>query len=294
MSGARLAGGDAACREALASALDAGYAVLERGGTSLDAVTMAVTRLEDDTLFNAGTGAVLNRDGIVELDAAIMDGRTLLAGAVAGVRRVRNPLALARLVMDRSPHVMLIADGAERFAVEHGVALVANETLRTAARERELRDLLASGATARPVAGSGALGTVGAVACDARGDVAAATSTGGMVGKHAGRVGDSPVIGAGTYASNRSAAVSGTGHGESFIRVAFAHDLCARIEYLGMPLRRAVEDMIRARLPSLRARGGVIAVNSAGEVATDFNTECMFRAWRRENGERAVRITADR
>ena len=213
---------EASYRAGLAAALDAGYAVLERGGTSLDAVTAAVRMLEDDPQFNAGRGAVLNRDGDAELDAAIMDGSGPRAGAVAGVRHVKNPIELARLVMEKSPHVLLIAEGAEDFALEQGVVLVPRSYFRTEAREQQLEEARRA-ERARPagtpttqagVAGTeNSMGTVGAVALDRAGNLAAATSTGGLTNKHNGRVGDTPLIGAGTYASNDSCAVSGTGEG---------------------------------------------------------------------------------
>jgi L-asparaginase / beta-aspartyl-peptidase len=255
-----------AYRAGLGTALDAGFAILERGGSSLDAVVEVVRILEDDPQFNAGRGAVLNHYGLAELDAALMDGRDLRAGAVAAVSHVRNPILLARAVMERSVHVMLIGAGAEEFALENGVALVPNTYFHTEHRKRQLER-----AKAR------VSGTVGAVALDAGGNLAAATSTGGMENKRFGRVGDSPIIGAGTYADNTSCAVSGTGHGEYFIRSAVAHDICARVAYARTPLQQAAREVIQQKLKKLGGTGGVIALDPRGNVAMEFNTEGMFR-----------------
>ncbi|MGB8326663.1 MAG: isoaspartyl peptidase/L-asparaginase [Steroidobacteraceae bacterium] len=280
---------EAAYRAGLAQALDAGYAVLARGDSSLDAVTVAVKLLEDNPLFNAGKGAVLAHDGAAELDAAIMDGRDLRAGAVAGVRHVRNPIELARLVMEKSTQVLLIGDGAEEFALEQGVTLVPNEYFRTEARRRQLeRALNTAGAPARDE--FAAFGTVGAVARDARGDLAAATSTGGLTNKRHGRVGDSPIIGAGTYAGNASCAVSATGEGEFFIRTVVARDICARVEYQRVPIARAVHDVVQDELRKLGAEGGVIAIDPAGNVAMDFNSDTMFRGMRNAHGLRTIAV----
>jgi beta-aspartyl-peptidase (threonine type) len=273
--------------DGLNAALGAGYSVLERGGSSVDAVIAAVCVLEDNPLFNAGRGAVLNRDGLAELDASVMDGATLGAGAVTGLKHVKNPIALARLVMDSSPHVMLVGEGAEEFARLQGVELVSNEYFRTSARQQQLHRLL--GGSAEKENDLVAFGTVGAVALDERGNVAAATSTGGMTGKRWGRVGDSPIIGAGTYASNASCAVSATGHGEYFIRSAVAHDICAQTEYLGIPLAQAAANVL-AKMKALGGNGGVIAVDTRGEIALEFNTEGMFRGARSSNGRNEVAI----
>jgi beta-aspartyl-peptidase (threonine type) len=280
----------------LSEAVDAGYAVLERGGSSLDAAIAAVVVLEDNPLFNAGRGAVLTRDGVAELDASVMDGATLAAGAISGVKHVRNPVELARRVMDHSPHVMLVGEGAEDFARSQGVELVSNEYFRTLVRQVQLHRLLA-GAPEKEndLAAHGSTdmtGTVGAVALDAKGNVAAATSTGGMTGKRWGRVGDSPIIGAGTYASNASCAVSATGHGEYFIRAAVAHDICARVEYLKAPLATAVADTL-AKMKALGGNGGVIAIDPKGGIVLDFNSEGMFRGLRASDGRREVAIYRD-
>jgi len=271
----------------LFEALDAGYLQLESGGSSLDAAIAAVRVLEDNPLFNAGRGAVLSRDGLAELDASVMDGKTLGAGAVTGLKHVKNPIALARLVMDRSPHVMLVGEGAEEFARHEGVELVSNEYFRTAVRQQQLHRLLEG--VAERENDLVAFGTVGAVALDPGGNVAAATSTGGMTGKRWGRVGDSPIIGAGTYANNASCAVSATGHGEFFIRAAVAHDICAQVEYLGIPLAAAVSRTL-ARMKALGGNGGVIAISPGGEIVLDCNSEGMFRGTRTSAGRREVAI----
>ena len=273
--------------EGLDAALDAGYSLLERGRPSLDAASAAVCVLEDNPLFNAGRGAVLTRDGAAELDASVMDGSTLKAGAVTGLKHVKNPATLARRVMDHSPHVMLVGAGAEEFARLQGVDLVSNEYFRTPVRQQQLHRLL--GGSSEKENDLVAFGTVGAVALDAQGNVAAATSTGGMTGKRWGRVGDSPIIGAGTYASNASCAVSATGHGEYFIRCAVAHDICAQVEYLKIPLAQAAANVL-AKIKALGGNGGVIAVDPRGEVALAFNSEGMFRGQRTSSGKREVAI----
>jgi beta-aspartyl-peptidase (threonine type) len=273
----------------LETALDAGFALLERGASSLDAVTAAVVSLEDDPLFNAGCGAVLTRDGLVELDASVMDGRTLTAGAITGVKHIRNPVSLARLVMERSPHVMLVGEGAEEFARSQGVELVSNEYFRTATRQQQLHRLLQGEAEKENDLVAHHMGTVGAVALDARGNVAAATSTGGMTGKRWGRVGDSPIIGAGTYASNAGCAVSATGHGEYFIRAVVAHDISAQMQYAKLPLAEAVQATL-ARMKALGGNGGVVAIAPNGDVAMDFNSEGMFRGVRTSAGRREASI----
>lgn len=278
-------------REGLQSALDAGYTLLARGGSSLDAASAAVHVLEDNPLFNAGRGAVLNRDGVAELDASLMDGRTLGAGAVTGLQHVKNPIDLARLVMDKSPHVMLVGAGAEEFARAQGVEMVSNEYFRTPARQRQLERHL-RGDIARENELE-AYGTVGAVALDLSGNLAAATSTGGMTGKRWGRVGDSPIIGAGTYASNASCAVSATGHGEYFIRTVVAHDICAQVEYLKISLAQAVDNVLNGKMKKLGGNGGVIAIDTRGEIVLEFNSEGMFRGARTSQGRNEVAIYRD-
>ena len=282
----------ASYRAGLAAALDAGYAILEHGGTSLDAVTAAVRLMEDDPQFNAGRGAVLNQEGDAELDAAIMDGHGPRAGAVAGVRHVKNPVELARAVMEKSPHVLLVAEGAEEFALEQGVVLVPRGYFRTEGRERELEEAR-RGESERPHAASPpGSGTVGAVALDRAGHLAAATSTGGLTNKHRGRVGDSPIIGAGTYA-DESCAVSGTGQGEFFIRQVVAHDLCALVEYRHLTLDAAVREIIHDKLHRTGGEGGVIAVDRNGNLAMDFNSVGMFRGARDSRGRRDIAMYRD-
>ena len=262
----------------LARALDAGYAVLAKRGTAMDAVCAAVVALEDSPLFNAGRGACFNTDEKHELDASVMDGATLRAGAVAAVSRIRNPVLAARAVMEQSRHVLLVGRGAERFAQRHGLRLVPESYFSTRARLTALRKRL-----------EGHHGTVGAVALDAGGNLAAATSTGGYTGKLPGRVGDSPIIGAGNYADNEACAVSGTGLGEAFIRGVLAYDVAARMKYLGEPLGRAAGTAVK-KLASLKADGGLIAIDRRGNVAMPFNSEGMYRAAIDRKGRRIVGI----
>jgi L-asparaginase / beta-aspartyl-peptidase len=275
-------------RGSLESTLDASYAVLEQGGSSLDAVTTAVRLLEDDPLFNAGRGAALNRDGAAELDAAIMDGRQQRAGAVACVRNVRNPIDLARRVMEKTRHVLLVGAGAEEFALEEGFVPVPNEYFQTAERRQQL-EYARQGQRVSELLGS-PQGTVGAVALDGAGNLAAATSTGGMTNKRSGRVGDSPIIGAGTYAKNGVCAVSATGHGECFIRAVAAYHICNAIEYRGLTLEDAAREMLHAVLPTLGGQGGVIAVDASGRLVMEFSSEGMFRGARDCAGRREVAI----
>ena len=276
-------------RAGLEEALDAGYAVLEARGTSLDAVTRAVMVLEDNPLFNAGRGSVFTYDGRNELDAAIMDGRTLRAGAVSGLAHIKNPIDLARAVMEHSEYVMLSGAGAEEFALSRGVALVPQSYFHTPERWRQLERVRSGDAGLSPLTISH-VGTVGAVALDDDGRLAAATSTGGMTGKRYSRVGDSPIIGAGTYADDRSCAVSATGHGEIFIRAAVAHDICARMRFGGRRLRDAVREVVLEELPALHGEGGVIAIDPSGEIAMEFNSEGMFRASRKSGEEPLIAI----
>ena len=279
-------------RSGLREAIDAGFAVLQEGGTSMDAVTRAVVLLEDNPLFNAGKGAVFTLDGRNELDASIMDGSTLKAGAVSGVTRIRNPVTLARAVMEKSEHVMLAGTGAEEFAAAQGFSFVPQSYFHTPERWQQLERIR------RGDAGLSALtishiGTVGAVAVDAHGGLAAATSTGGMTGKRYQRIGDSPIIGAGTYADNRSCAVSATGHGEVFIRTVVAHDICARMRFGGRSIGAAVREVVLGELPPLGGEGGVIAIDARGEIAIEFNSEGMFRASRRQGEEVRIGIYAE-
>jgi beta-aspartyl-peptidase (threonine type) len=279
---------EARYRADLGIALDNGYDVLARGGSSLDAVVAAVKVLEDSPLFNAGRGAVFTHDGINELDASIMDGATLKAGAVAGLRHVRNPIELARLVMERSPHVMMIGEGAEEFALEQGITLVPRDYFYTEQRWQQLEKARRGDQSAASTLHY--FGTVGAVAVDARGNLAAATSTGGMTDKKFGRVGDSPIIGAGTYASNATCAISATGHGEYFIRAVVGHDISALMEYRAMTLAAATRLVVQDKLVHMGGEGGVIAIDHAGNIALEFNTEGMFRGARDAAGRRDIAI----
>ena len=276
-------------RAGLAAALDAGFSVLQAGGTSLDAVTRAVMVLEDDPQFNAGYGSVFTFDGRNELDASIMEGSTLKAGAVCGVTHIRNPVDLARSVMEHSDYVMLSGAGAEEFALSRGFTLVPRTYFYTPQRWRQLERIRAGdvGVSALTISH---VGTVGAVALDRGGRLAAATSTGGMTGKRYDRIGDSPVIGAGTYADDRSCAVSATGHGEIFIRAVVAHDICSRMRFGGRTLSAAVREVVLEELPALGGEGGVVAIDRLGEIVMEFNSEGMFRASRRSGEEPQIGI----
>ena len=275
---------EAEIRATLEQALRAGHAILAGGGSSLDAVTRAVTLLEDSPHFNAGRGAVFNAEGRNELDASIMEGAGLNAGAVAAVHNVRNPILLARKVMSDSPHVMLMGEGAETFAREHGIAFEEDSYFFNEYRWQQLQKARASdkagsetGATFLSETPEQWFSTVGAVALDRAGDLAAATSTGGMTNKRWGRVGDSPIIGAGTYADNRSCAVSATGHGEYFIRATVARDICARMQYAGASLAEAAEQVIGVQLTAMGGDGGIIALDPRGNISLSFNTPGMYR-----------------
>ena len=284
-----------AVRAGLQRALESGYAQLKSGKPALDAVTAVITVLEDDPNFNAGKGAVFNHDGRNELDASIMDGATLRAGSVANVHRIKNPILLARAVMEQSPHVMLTGDGAEQFAQSIGMPLVEPKYFYTEERWQQLQKALgeekAKGADSKDVdpGKTPHHGTVGAVALDTQGRLAAGTSTGGMTNKRYGRVGDSPVIGAGTYANGRCA-VSATGWGEFYIRANAAHDICARVEYKGEPLGQAADDVVLGVIPKLGGDGGVIALDAAGNIAMRFNTEGMYRGWVDKDGKVHIAI----
>ena len=258
-----------AVRATLEKALEAGYKVLDKGGTSLDAVQAAISLMEDSGTFNAGKGAVFNHDGKNELDASLMDGATLRAGAVANVHTVRNPILLARAVMEKSPHVMLVGEGAEIFAKSVGMEPVPPSYFYTEMRWKELQEALEEEK-------AGKHGTVGAVALDKAGHLAAGTSTGGITNKRYGRVGDSPIIGAGTYADSHCA-VSATGWGEFYIRATAAHDICARMEYAKTPLADAANTVVMEIVPKLGGDGGVIAIDDKGDIAMPYNTEGMFR-----------------
>ncbi|TBR07686.1 MAG: isoaspartyl peptidase/L-asparaginase [Lysobacter sp.] len=274
-------------------ALDAGNAVLARGGAAVDAVEAAVLVLEESPRFNAGKGAVFNAKGGHELDAAIMEGHTRRAGAVAGVTTIRNPIRLARAVMERSQHVMLAGAGAEAFAdTRKDIERVPNDWFDTPQRRRQLdeaqrKEQVKSAGLATD--GRGYYGTVGAVALDRAGHIAAATSTGGMTNKRWGRVGDAPIIGAGTWADERCG-VSGTGWGEFYIRTAAARDICARVEYRGDSLAAAADEVINRVIPALGGDGGAIALDREGNIAMPFNSGSMFRGWIRPDGSRGTAI----
>ena len=274
-------------RQGLRDALEAGAAILGGGGSAVDAVEAAVRILEDDSCFNAGRGSTLNAEGLVELDAAIMDGATRRAGAVAGVRTTRAPISVARALMERGPHVFLSYGGADRFAREVGLEQVENAWFVTTERRRQLDELLAKGGFDADVK----YGTVGAVAVDGNGHVAAATSTGGLTAKQWGRIGDSPLIGAGTYADDRAAAVSATGSGEYFIRAVAGHQLAERIRLAGEGLQQALDSVLQD-IEELGGKGGMIAVSPLGETAWGFTTGAMYRGVMDAAGGR-VAIYAD-
>ena len=289
---------EADARRALEAALRAGHAQLEAGKPALDAVAAAIRVLEDAPQFNAARGAVFTHDDRNELDASIMDGAGGRAGAIAGVHRVRNPILLARAVMEHSKHVMMVGDGAEAFAAEQGVELVDPSYFRTEKRWQQLQHALAAEAKAQAsntpleLPGKAYFGTVGALALDAQGKLAAGTSTGGMTNKRYGRVGDSPIIGAGTWADARCA-VSGTGWGEFYIRAAAAHEICARVRLAGQPLARAADGVINRDVPAAGGDGGAIALGADGSVAFPFNTEGMYRGWIGADGVPHVAVFRD-
>jgi len=292
-------------REVLANAIESGYQILKNDGSSTEAVIATISILEDSPLFNAGHGAVFNHDGNIELDASIMQGGDLNAGAVAAVSRVKNPITLALAVLEHSPHVMLVGEGAEMFAQQQGIGLVSNQYFKTERRRLQLEEILAkekgvSLSKTPPNALLAAyrfdekkLGTVGAVAIDKNGDIAAGTSTGGMTNKRFGRVGDVPVIGAGTYADNNSCGISATGHGEYFIRAAVAHDICARMEYKGVSLQQAQDEVVQGKLVKMNGSGGVIGVDKDANVAFSFNSLGMYRASIDKGGVRQIKIFND-
>jgi beta-aspartyl-peptidase (threonine type) len=283
-------------RDKLEEAVLAGYKALQSGRNSLDAVEIAIRILEDSPLFNAGKGAVFTNDGKNELDASIMNGKTLAAGAVAGLHRVKNPITLARAVMEKSPHVMMIGDGAEKFAAEQKIELVDPKYFWTQPRWDALQQILKEEKD-KKVSGqviaeepANKFGTVGAVALDKNGDLAAGTSTGGMTNKKYGRVGDAPIIGAGTYANNETCAVSATGWGEYFIRLSVARDICSMIEYRGLPIQNAADTVIKQKLQKLGGDGGVIAMDKFGYIGISFNSEGMYRAYIDKDGKPVVEI----
>ncbi|CAN5375415.1 isoaspartyl peptidase/L-asparaginase [soil metagenome] len=287
-----------AYRQALQEGLDVGYAVLDNGGTSINAVKAAVVALEDNPLFNAGKGSVFTKKGLNEMDAAIMDGKTLEAGAIAGVRNIRNPIELAAEVMVHSGHVFLSGKGANDFAIKQGIKLEPDEYFYSEYRYdqwRQIRDsdLYQLDHKSDRLVGlmkDKRFGTVGAVACDADGDIAAATSTGGMTNKRFGRIGDSPMIGSGTYANNKTCAISCTGHGEIFIKAVAAYDVSCLMEYKNLSLLQACEEVVMNKLARMNGEGGLIGVDAQGNVAMIFNSAGMYRGMKSNDGSNTVDI----
>jgi L-asparaginase / beta-aspartyl-peptidase len=281
--------------QGLQRALDAGHEILREGGSSLNAVIASVRAMEDDPLFNAGKGAVFTSAGRHEMDAAIMDGKTLKAGSVGGLRHVRNPIGLARAVMDDSPHVMLVGEGAELFAREIGLELVEEEYFYTEERWQALQRVQKAEAEARAngkefvISDQDRHGTVGAVALDCDGNLAAATSTGGNTNKRPGRIGDTPIIGAGTYANNQTCAMSATGDGEYFIRLVAGHEVSALMEHRGMSLELAAQTVID-KITSLGGTGGLIAIDKEGNISLPFNTAGMYRGHVDSTGRAVIEI----
>ena len=281
-----------AMQSAMNDALMAGYRVLAGRGTSLDAVQSAIVILEDSPLFNAGKGAVFTHEGTNELDASIMDGGTMKAGAVAGLKHIKNPIRLARLVMDKSPHVMMAGEGAEAFAKEQGgIEFVDQKYFYTDRAWKALQDALA--AEKKAAQADDHHGTVGAVALDQHGNLAAGTSTGGLTNKRFGRIGDSPIIGAGTYANNQSCGISSTGVGEFWIRYTVAHDICARVQYRNTTIQAAADDIIQGVLKPIGGEGGVIGLDAHGNVMMSFNTTGMGRGYVGADGKPTVMFTAN-
>ena len=285
-------------RQKLEEAIRVGYSILENGGTSLDAVQNTINILEDSPLFNAGKGAVFTHEGVNEHDASIMEGKTLNAGASAGTKTVKNPINLARAVMDNSPHVMLSREGAETFAAEQGLEIVEPSYFSTEKKLKSLKRVKAS--ENNKVASfydadlqDSKFGTVGCAALDKHGNLAAGTSTGGMTNKRWGRIGDSPIIGAGTYANNNTCAVSSTGWGEFFIRGMVAHDISALMEYKGLTLKEAAHLVIQKKLPELGGDGGIVAIDKNGNMVMEFNTQGMFRATMNDKGELYIGMFKD-
>ena len=288
---------DSLVRAKLTEAITVGYEILKNDGSSLDAVQKTINILEDSPLFNAGKGAVFTAEGINELDASIMDGKTLNAGASAGTTTVKNPINLARIIMEKSPHVLLSGRGAEQFGEEHGLELVEPSYFYTESRMKSLNRAKKSEQKTsenfihlNPKINELKFGTVGCVALDKKGNIVAGTSTGGMTNKKWNRIGDSPIIGAGTYANNRTCGVSSTGHGEYFIRATVAHDISALIEYKNLSLTNATEEVIQNKLLELGGNGGVVAIDKIGNISMEFNTPGMFRASMNDKGDLFVGI----
>jgi beta-aspartyl-peptidase (threonine type) len=267
----------------LTEVLEKGIFILDSGGTSLDAIEAVIRIMEDSPLFNAGKGAVFTHEGKNELDASIMEGKTMKAGAVAGIGDIKNPISAARIVMEKSPHVLLSGAGASRFVSAQGAEVVDSNYFHTEERWNQLQKQLKK-------AGVEKYGTVGCVALDRYGNLAAGTSTGGMTNKRYGRIGDSPIIGAGTYANNISCAVSATGHGEFFIRYTVAHDISAMMQYSGLSIQDAARRVIHEKLKDAGGAGGVICVDKHGNIAMEFNTTGMLRAYATADGKKGVRV----
>ncbi len=288
---------EASFREGLQQALDLGYTVLQNGGTAVDAVKAAVINLEDNILFNAGKGSVFTNDGFNEMDASIMDGKTLNAGAVAGVQHIKNPIQLAEEVMLYSGHVFLSGKGANDFARMRGIDIEPDEYFYSQFRYDQLQEIKDSDnyqldhkANKLSVIKDKKFGTVGAVACDGEGNIAAATSTGGMTNKRYGRIGDTPVIGAGTYANNKTCAVSCTGHGEIFIKAVAAYDVSCLMEYKNMNLQEACEEVVMKKLAAMNGDGGLIAVDAKGDTVLIFNSAGMYRGQKSSDGTNNISI----
>ncbi|RYD83491.1 MAG: isoaspartyl peptidase/L-asparaginase [Sphingobacteriales bacterium] len=292
---------EAAYINALNDALNAGYAVLEKSGTAIAAVTAATVSLENNSLFNAGKGSVITKKGEHEMDAAIMEGKELGAGAVTGVKNVRNPIELAKEVMTNSNHVFLSGDGAREFAIKQGVKIESDEYFFSQFRYDQWKAMRDSDTYALDHTQQGVenlmkdkkFGTVGAVACDSFGNIAAATSTGGMTNKKYGRIGDSPVIGAGTYANNKTCAISCTGHGEPFIKAVAAYDVSCLMEYKNLSLQQAMEEVVNKKLIVLEGEGGMIGVDAQNNIAMLFNSAGMYRGLKKSTGEHAIGIYKD-
>lgn len=278
--------------QGLQDALKAGYTILENGGTGIDAVEAAVMVLEDFPLFNAGRGSVFNNAGKHEMDAAIMCGKTLAAGAVSGVCSIKNPIRLAKTIMQHSEHVMLMGAGAETFARKNNIEFAPENYFYNETRYQQWKEALKADRIQLDHSDK-KFGTVGAVALDKVGNLAAATSTGGMTNKKFGRVGDSPIIGAGTYANNDTCAVSCTGHGELFIRAVVAHDISCLMEYKGLSLQEACDVLVQDKLIKIGGEGGLIAMDRSGNIAMPFNSEGMYRGYKHANGSYNVRIYKD-
>lgn len=279
-------------RLGLSNALEAGYAILEKGGSSLDAVQAAVMSLEDCPLFNAGKGSVFTHDGVHEMDAALMEGKTLKAGAVAGVTNIKNPILLARTVMDKSQHVILCRRGAEDFATRMNIPTEAPEYFFDQFRYEQLLEVRDKEHVQLDHSDK-KFGTVGAVALDKHGNLAAATSTGGMTNKRYGRIGDTPIIGAGTYANNQTCAISCTGHGEYFIRAVVAYDISCLMEYKGLSLEEACRIVVKEKLVKMGGEGGLIGMDAAGNNVLIFNSEGMYRGFKSSDGKEGIAIYAD-